>query len=159
MHGLQLHPRIHAQVQWRQIRPGSIPRFPCCKSSDTGIVKHLCSCRRGAPYWEPSFATIAAYEEVAANRVEASVGSTKDGHGGEKAHAHATGTMNGHTANGLTNGHAADKDTDDVESHSSERPAAAGAWAPVAGAWQALRRQLLCSRAPPAVPELFRRAA
>ncbi len=87
------------------------------------------------------------------------MGSTNGGAGGEKAHAHTNGTMNGH-ANGLTNGHAADgKDTDDADSLCSERPAAAGSWAPVAGAWQALRRQLLCSRAPPAVPELFRRAA
>ena len=87
------------------------------------------------------------------------MGSTKGSAEGDRTqvHAHADGVTNGY-ANGLANGHAADKDTDDVDSHCSERPAAAGPWAPVAGAWRALRRQLLCSRAPPAVPAIYRQA-
>ena len=70
-------------------------------------------------------------------------------------HVHANGDTNGYHQNGLANGHAAGEDADDKDSHCSEKPAAR-TWAPVAGAWQAVRQQLLCSRTPPAVPEIYR---
>ena len=156
LYRFQLHPRLHTQVQFPQY---------CCAGSALNAVLHggqrlLEGNCRGAPYWEPSFATIAPSQEVAANCVSASVGPPEDSNASEHAHVHglASGHANGHENGVVANGHAgADKDTD-TRSTCSERPPATH-WARAAGAWQALRGLLLCSRAPPAVPALFRTPA
>ena len=114
--------------------------------------------RRGMPYWEPSFATIAPYDEVAANCVSASVGPPAEGSvDGEHAHVHviANGHANGYHQDAVVaNGHVDAEKDDDARSNSSEE-APGKHWASAADAWQALRRLLLCSRAPPAVPALY----
>ena len=70
-------------------------------------------------------------------------------------------TANGNAAayeNGLANGHAVDEGGDDAVSNCSEKPVE-GTWSPLAGAWQAVRQQLLGGIAPPAVPEIYRQGS
>ena len=92
--------------------------------------------------------------------MSASVGHAENSADGEHAHppvianGHANGYQNGVVANGHVG---VDKDDDTRSTCSEQAPGAQ--WAPVTGAWRALRRQLLASRAPPAVPELFRTPA